>query len=149
MIFFVSYVDLHLETNWFTYMFYQISDALRTIMREEGLSALYKGIFPGLFLVYCCLLTFAYSFFRLYNSLLISSLCWSRNETRYLNRFKKSTFCVFFLGGWGGGLGTIFLSFCFFVFIFLFFYHLFFLLGFRSSFKLNCQLFDWIRSLLF
>ncbi|GMY12138.1 folate transporter 1, chloroplastic-like isoform X2 [Fagus crenata] len=26
-------------------------DALRTIMREEGLSALYKGIFPGLFLV--------------------------------------------------------------------------------------------------
>jgi len=29
----------------------KISDAFRTIMREEGFSALYRGIVPGLFLV--------------------------------------------------------------------------------------------------
>ncbi|KAJ0040509.1 hypothetical protein Pint_28381 [Pistacia integerrima] len=35
----------------FSFMCYQFPDALRTIMAEEGWTALYKGIVPGLFLV--------------------------------------------------------------------------------------------------
>ncbi|KAL5554673.1 hypothetical protein UlMin_042074 [Ulmus minor] len=35
---------------WFLYYYYFISDAFRTIMREEGWLALYKGIVPSLFL---------------------------------------------------------------------------------------------------
>ena len=58
-LFFIFYFVLHLETNWYTYIFYQLSDALRTIMREEGWSALYRGIIPGLFLVFFCLLSIA------------------------------------------------------------------------------------------
>lgn len=37
------------------YLYNRISDAFRTIKREEGFSAFYRGIVPGFFLV-CCLL---------------------------------------------------------------------------------------------
>ncbi|XP_029129900.1 folate transporter 1, chloroplastic-like [Cajanus cajan] len=42
-----------------------IYDAFRTIMREEGFSALYRGIVPGLFLVCCWFLLFYLSILHL------------------------------------------------------------------------------------
>lgn len=76
-------------------MFRNVSDALRTIMREEGWIALYKGIVPGLFLVCytsACrsnlLLFFFYFFPFLFN--FISSL----NGYRFINRH-MSVLCIY------------------------------------------------------
>lgn len=45
-----------------------VSDALRTILKEEGWGALYRGIAPSLFLVsYCYILFFSFHFFILFS----------------------------------------------------------------------------------
>lgn len=48
---------LQLQTPQQAHRYSGLYDALRTIMREEGFRALYRGLAPGLFLVSPCLIT--------------------------------------------------------------------------------------------
>lgn len=74
-------------------------DAMRTIMREEGWSALYRGIVPSLFLVLIYPLAFffsSFSHFSCYVALIEShSMMYVMTGHMYLNLF--TWVCVYFV----------------------------------------------------